>query len=390
MKKFLIFKAAAISTVALMFSLTACTGTTSENGEYELRGGDDTEHITRGEGDDWDLPPQDPNHDPSFDHIMGVRPPSELGNLFGHGEIIATINGTDIGFYDVSHRINDILRMFSFAERVENVDPEDFDSELLKEAVRFTALSLFVTEYAEEHGIYVPMDTRQDIADFIHGGVVHFGNEEGLNEMLQEDWIPDVLHYERVINVFSLMDTVVDTIIDTPALFAPFEQYLQEEDTELLGAMHILVAFETFEPGADPETVEASRAATLATAQALRARAVAGESFFDLKMEYSDDDPGKYDFPDGYIFRANQMVAEFEQGTRDLEIGEISEPIRTWFGYHIILRIEANPEDYVPDPWNPPPTLEQRMAYAIVTAFEEKVENASIVYLPALYTISLD
>ena len=64
---------------------------------------------------------------------------------------------------------------------------------------------------------------------------------------------------------------------------------------------------------------------------------------FDELMADADD-PGMTTFPDGYTFTSNQMVQEFEDGTRALEEYEISDIVESSYGYHIILRLPLDPE----------------------------------------------
>ena len=47
---------------------------------------------------------------------------------------------------------------------------------------------------------------------------------------------------------------------------------------------------------------------------------------------------------DGYTFGPGEMVTEFEEGTAALAVGEISQPIQSDYGYHIILRLDADNE----------------------------------------------
>ncbi len=63
-----------------------------------------------------------------------------------------------------------------------------------------------------------------------------------------------------------------------------------------------------------------------------------GEKFGNLAKEFSTDKgSGKREGNLGY-FTKGMMVKPFEDAAFKLQIGEISEPIKTEFGYHIIKR----------------------------------------------------
>ena len=64
-----------------------------------------------------------------------------------------------------------------------------------------------------------------------------------------------------------------------------------------------------------------------------------GEKFGKLAKEFSiDSGSAKRDGNLGYFGRG-KMVKEFEKSAFNLQIGQISEPVKTQYGYHIIKRL---------------------------------------------------
>jgi len=63
-----------------------------------------------------------------------------------------------------------------------------------------------------------------------------------------------------------------------------------------------------------------------------------GEKFGKLAKELSLCPSKKREGNLGYFGRG-QMVKEFEKTAFNLQVGKISEPVKTKFGYHIIKRI---------------------------------------------------
>ncbi len=119
------------------------------------------------------------------------------------------------------------------------------------------------------------------------------------------------------------------------------EAYLK--DSGYMNATHIL--FMTV----DPSTGEALDDDTIAEKKALAdkfAAELAGitdteklqERFAEIKDEYCED-TGKEAYPDGYIFTPGTMVTEFEDTVNALEDYQVSEPVESRYGYHIIMRL---------------------------------------------------
>jgi peptidyl-prolyl cis-trans isomerase C len=63
-----------------------------------------------------------------------------------------------------------------------------------------------------------------------------------------------------------------------------------------------------------------------------------GSSFEDLARQFSKCPSGKKSGGDLGSFGRGQMVPTFESAAMKLKIGDISGPVKTQFGYHIIKR----------------------------------------------------
>jgi peptidyl-prolyl cis-trans isomerase SurA len=74
-------------------------------------------------------------------------------------------------------------------------------------------------------------------------------------------------------------------------------------------------------------------------AMAVRARVLKGESFDKVAREISDDPSAKQNGGDLGYFTSMMMVYPFESAAYSTAVGEISMPVKTRFGYHI-LKVE--------------------------------------------------
>lgn len=130
--------------------------------------------------------------------------------------------------------------------------------------------------------------------------------------------------------------------LDTPI---GFQIYRREDDAPAersgpteIGARHILIAFS----GASRVSPDVTRTREEARDLALQVAASARDESNDwteLHREYTDE-PNSPPNGDLGIFPRGQMVPAFERAAFALDVGEISDPVESPFGFHIIQRTQ--------------------------------------------------
>jgi peptidyl-prolyl cis-trans isomerase D len=134
----------------------------------------------------------------------------------------------------------------------------------------------------------------------------------------------------------------VDNPIDEQALEALYsersETYLKPEERH---ARHILIQL--------PQDADAaSTAAALQKAEDAIRRIKSGESFDAVAREVSDDPGSAANGGDLGFFTRGIMTPVVDEAAFSLSPGEISEPVRSPFGYHVIEVLEIRPETATP------------------------------------------
>ncbi len=124
------------------------------------------------------------------------------------------------------------------------------------------------------------------------------------------------------------------SIMITERLYEEFEPNIPETQVKTHVA-HILIRAEYASDAADEE-IEAAYEAARAEAEEALARIRGGEDFAVVAAEVSDDTSNAYKGGDLGWSTAGQFVDAFDAVAQTLPVGEVSEPVRTEFGWHII------------------------------------------------------
>jgi peptidyl-prolyl cis-trans isomerase D len=129
--------------------------------------------------------------------------------------------------------------------------------------------------------------------------------------------------------------------IPEPAIEAYYAAHTDEfRQEEQVKARHILIKLA--EDAADTEVNTARK-----QIEKILARYKGGTSFEELATTFSQG-PSRAQGGDLGWFSKGHMVPEFEQAAFELEKGQVSDPVRTAFGFHLILVEDRMPEGISP------------------------------------------
>lgn len=155
---------------------------------------------------------------------------------------------------------------------------------------------------------------------------------------------------------------------------APKEDEIRAEFEKFFKAKHILIR-------SSKENGDAYSAEELAEKEALvkeiQDKLAAGEDFDKLMQQYSED-TGLAFYPDGYLFQDDgSFVQEFVDGVKALKNGEISQPVKSDFGWHIIKREALTDEDYEAQRMD---LVYQMTGEGIESLIDEWIQQANVEY----------
>ena len=134
------------------------------------------------------------------------------------------------------------------------------------------------------------------------------------------------------VNVEQVRSTLT---VPEAEIAAFYQQNLsQYQSPAQVRASHILFKLE----GRDEKAVQALAEDVLKKAKA------PGADFAALAKQYSEDDTNNMNGGDLDYFGRGRMVAEFEQAAFAMKAGEISNLVKTAFGFHIIKIVDSKPD----------------------------------------------
>jgi parvulin-like peptidyl-prolyl isomerase len=142
------------------------------------------------------------------------------------------------------------------------------------------------------------------------------------------------LQRENLLASILLQDMTANAQVDDATARQYYEQH--KADYESVHARHILIRMKGSALPVQPGKKELSEEEALAKAQEIRKKLLAGEDFAALAKAESDDVRSGANGGDLGSVKHNQTVPAFDQAVFSLPPGQLSEPVKTQYGYHII------------------------------------------------------
>jgi peptidyl-prolyl cis-trans isomerase C len=184
---------------------------------------------------------------------------------------------------------------------------------------------------------------------------------------------------ENLLAALLAQDINNNAKVDEPAAREYYDQHKAEY--ERVHARHILVRMAGSAIPVKPGQKDLSADEALAKAQELRKKLAAGADFAALAGAESDDSTTGSRGGDLGFFGHGQMVPSFEQAAFAMKAGDISDPVRSQFGYHII-KVEAREAKAFEEAR---PSIEQKLKPQMTQKFLDEMRKSATVTLDPSY-----
>jgi len=254
-------------------------------------------------------------------------------------KIVAAYEGGEVNeqefnrFYYVDKYFNEMLH-----EYYEQGDPDGFREQMLQTYISFKILSARADDKLRT-------STESDVED----RVKQYEKELKSNADAKKDWESKSAEWgiklddiEQYLKVQATAVNYIRSLVTEEKVKELYESTLAADPHAytLATVRHVLVAFEP--EGGEKRTKEEA----LQRAQEVKAKLDAGADFAEIAKEYSDD-PGSSAQGGRYVSNpVSDWVEPFKEAVLALEIGEISDPVETEYGYHVILVEERKGQSY--------------------------------------------
>ena len=259
-------------------------------------------------------------------------------------ETVLTVNGDAVGsdeysgymLYNMQYYANMYAQM-GLTDLWSNKDMAKSLGASMPEAAEQQAIyARVVLQKFNELGLKLSYNEQKEMASVRRNSIANTSKEAYLNQIAQFGFSDQ--SYQNFMYISQCYQALNDYYFGENGVNAPSDEDIQKYyEDNYITAKHILITT------VDPASGETKRTDEEAKkeAQSILDRINAGEDFDTLMNQYSED-TGLSNNPNGYTFTEGQMVTEFYDGAKALAEDEVSELVKSSYGYHIIKRVKLD------------------------------------------------
>lgn len=270
---------------------------------------------------------------------------------------VLSVNGEKVSYGKFVFFLENMKEMIASESDIDITDEASWSTveidnkkaiDVAKEKAVDDVVSLMVqVQRAKSEGIELTDEDKKSIGKQKNSIVSQYGGESGFKEKLKE-WkisseifdqiMQDYMYASKLQAKYLEQNEQINNVTDEEIQV----KYNDEKEKLLRDSIfvkHILIL--TKDTATGEEYTEEKKAEAKDTIDMIHQRLVDGEDFDTLMKEYSQDVESSYD---GYSFTHGDgtMDSDFDNAAYALGVGDISEVIKTQFGYHIIKRLESD------------------------------------------------
>jgi parvulin-like peptidyl-prolyl isomerase len=258
-----------------------------------------------------------------------------------HPGTAARVNGVELSYERFNAFYQEYRRPYgiSVAGRGDHLNRL---TKLRKEAMDEMIKQELVCQAAEAKGIEV---TDAEIDTAIEEIRRPFKSADEFDRRIQSEGFTPASYREHVARMIAAKQYLDEIRLGVAEVSdEDLEQYYRDNEVRLtfpeqVRVRHVLLTWK-------PMGTTDDRAAIREQMKPILERARAGEDFAELAREFSDDYATRQAGGDTGLFKRGEMAPAFEAAAFALKPGEISDPVETPFGVHI-LRLEEHREPYL-------------------------------------------
>lgn len=270
-----------------------------------------------------------------------------------NADTVMTVNGSEVSWdeymYWIGYSANQLDQYYSYTGNGTDYTDSATTDIIFKDAKKALVQQHVILAKAEEMGITADEDEIDKvIKNYIETYCGEDGTEEDFAKILSESYATVDTFKTIVRSNFLYTDIINKMYGEGGADISDEDVQAYAKDNDYITAAHILL-LTTDEDG--NELSESEQAKLLEQAQgftdelnAIKDNDKRLERFNELKAEYCQD-TGKESFPDGYCFTSGTMVEEFDSTARNLDEYQVSDPVKSNYGYHVIMRLPLTGDD---------------------------------------------